>query len=212
MMEVLIDGVKGFQFSNSPDTLQSALNEIMNFLNSQQLAMVKLRVNEQEVYPGRSLESIQEMNISNIRTLEINTYPIYQLVEEGIADLELYSPELSDLCCEIARVFQSENPDEGFDPFQKLSEIWSEIKKREALIINILSSHVTEENPIIRKIKEHHDELNHVLEEAYKSLENNDCIGLGDLLEYELAPLAEKEPEIVGQLKQLAIQYIIKTT
>lgn len=211
-MEVLIDGIKGFQFSNSPDTLQSALNEIINYLSNKQLAMVKLKVNEQEVYPGRSLESIQEMSISNIRTLEINTYPMNQLVAESIADLELYSPELSELCCEIAQVFQSENPDEGFDPFQKLSAIWSEIKKREALIINLLRSHITEDNPTIQMIKEHHDELNHVLEEAYKSLENNDCIGLGDLLEYELAPLAEKEPTIVGQLKQLALQYISKTT
>jgi hypothetical protein len=211
-MEILIDGIKGFQFSNSPNTLQSALNEIMNFLSTQQLAMVKLRVNEQEVYPGKSLESIQDMDVSNIRTLEISTYPIHQLVEEGIADLELYSPELSGLCREIAQVFQSENPDEGFDPFQKLSAIWSEIKKREALIINLLSSHVTEENPTIKMIKEHHEDLNRVLEDAYKSLENNDCIGLGDLLEYELAPLAEKEPEIVSQLKQLVLQYISKST
>ncbi len=210
-MEVLIDGVKGFDFTTSPDTLQSALNEIMNYLHTQQLAMVKLKVNEQEVYPGRSLESIQEMSVSNIRTLEISTYPVQHLIEESIADLELYSPELSELCRGIAQVFQSENPDEGFDPFQKLSAIWSEIKKREAIIVNVLSPHLIQENPTIQMIKEHHDELNRVLEEAYKSLENKDCIGLGDLLEYELAPHAEKEPEIVNQLKQLVSQYISKT-
>jgi len=207
-MEVLIDGIKGFDFTIPPDTLQTALNEIINYLSNKQLAMVKLKVNDQEVYPGKSLESIQEMNISNIRVLEINTYPIHQLVNESIADLELYSPELSGLCREIAQIFQSENPEEGFEPFQKLSAIWSEIKKREALIINILSAHL-KESPAIQTIKEHHDELNKVLENAYQSLENNDCIGLGDLLEYELAPLAEKEPEIVGQLKHLVSQHIL---
>ncbi len=211
-MEVFIDGIKGFNFTTSPENLQSALNEIINYLNDKQLAMVKLKVNEQEVYPGKSLEAIQAMDISNIQKLEIITYPVHQLIEESIADLELYSPELCGLCREIAQIFQSENPDDGFKPFQKLSAIWSEIKKREAMIINILSSQLSEDNPSIQNIKTHHDELNKVLEEAYKSLESNDCIGLGDLLEYELAPLAEKEPEVVNQLKQLSKQYISKNS
>jgi len=211
-MEIIIDGIKGFTFTKPFNTLQSALNEIMDYLNKEQLAMVKLKVNEQEVYPGKSLEAIQDMNTSNIITLEINTYPILQLIEESIADLELYTPELGDLCREIAKVFQSEKPDEGFDPFQKLSGIWGEIKKRESLIINLLGSHLNKTDPTVLKIQEHHDKLNQVLEDAYKSLKNEDCIGLGDLLEYELAPLADKEPEIVKQLKQLISNYISKET
>ncbi len=207
-MEVIIDGVKGFTFTKPYNTLQSALNEIMDYLSKEHLAMVKLKVNEQEVYPGKSLEAIQDMNTSNIITLEINTYPILQLVEESIADLELYTPELADLCREIAKVFQSEKPDEGFEPFQKLSGIWGEIKKRESLIINLLGSHLDKTDPTNQKIQKHHDELNKVLEDAYKSLESEDCIGLGDLLEYELAPIAEKEPDVVKQLKQLVSEHI----
>lgn len=210
-MEVLIDGVGGFQFQTSPDTLQSALNEIISFLNDKQLAMVKLKVNEQDVYPGKSLEAIQGMSISNIRKLEITTYPIFQLIEESLNDLEKYTPEMSELCHEIAQIFQSENPDDGFEPFQKLSAIWGEIKKREALIINSLNSYLNPDDPVIQSIKKHHEELNQVLEEAYQALENRDCIGLGDLLEYELAPHAEKEPEIVNQLKQIVHKYIPKT-
>ena len=46
-----------------------------------------------------------------------------------------------------------------------------------------------------------HDELNQFLQEAEQALKDGDIILLADLLEYELAPRAELEVAIVGQLQ-----------
>jgi len=53
-------------------------------------------------------------------------------------------------------------------------------------------------------LKALHDDLNAQLKEAAEALENGDCILLGDLLEYELAPRAEREERIVGLLRERA--------
>ena len=53
-------------------------------------------------------------------------------------------------------------------------------------------------------VKEMHDKLNACLEEAADALTAGDCVLLGDLLEYELAPQAEAEVKIVSLLRDRA--------
>lgn len=202
-MEIIINGSAGFQCVTPPSTLQDVLVQVLDYLAEHHQAMIKLKVNGQEVYPGKPLEAIQQMDAKNIYSLEITATPTHQLVKECLEDLERYTPELGDLCVEIAKVFQGERPEEGLIPFQKLTQIWSEIKAREAMIINALGRYMKEDDPILQSIHEHIDELNTVLREAYEFLEKGDFIGIGDILEYELAPQAHQEPQIVAKLKEI---------
>ncbi len=49
-----------------------------------------------------------------------------------------------------------------------------------------------------------HEELNGFLQEAAQALLDGDCVLIGDLLEYELAPRAEQEAQIVALLQEQA--------
>jgi hypothetical protein len=40
--------------------------------------------------------------------LEVHTYPILHLIEEAVLIWNSYTPDLGDLCREIAKVFQRE--------------------------------------------------------------------------------------------------------
>lgn len=209
-MKIIINGKEEFRVPENAKTLIDILEILIDYLSNNNLGLVKLRVNEQNVYPGESLKAIQNMEISNIHTLEITAIPILQLLQDSISELERYTPELSNICYGIAELFQSENPSEGLGPFQSLTEIWGEIKNREAVIVNSLSKYLkNQESSIVGEIVEHHRELNQYLDEAYKALSNEDMVSLSDILQYELAPRAEKELEIVNLLRKLVESIII---
>lgn len=209
-MKIIINGKEEFRVPENAKTLIDILEILIDYLSNNNLGLVKLRVNEQNVYPGESLKAIQNMEISNIHTLEITAIPILQLLQDSISELERYTPELSNICYGIAELFQSENPSEGLGPFQRLTEIWGEIKNREAVIVNSLSKYLkNQESSIVGEIVEHHRELNQYLGEAYKALSNEDMVSLSDILQYELAPRAEKELEIVNLLRKLVESIII---
>lgn len=209
-MKIIINGKEEFRVPENAKTLIDILEILIDYLSNNNLGLVKLRVNEQNVYPGESLKAIQNMEISNIHTLEITAIPILQLLQDSISELERYTPELSNICYGIAELFQSENPSEGLGPFQRLTEIWGEIKNREAVIVNSLSKYLkNQESSIVGEIVEHHRELNQYLDEAYKALSNEDMVSLSDILQYELAPRAEKELEIVNLLRKLVESIII---
>ena len=93
-------------------------------------------------------------------------------------------------------------PEEGFEPFHHLADIWVSVKQREALIIGATA--IDDADLVIggKKTADHHNELNRFLDECAHALEKNDCVTLGDLLEYELAPRAEVEMEIFAKLEE----------
>ena len=78
---------------------------------------------------------------------------------------------------------------------------WSQIKSREALVTNALELDTTAITLNGKSMVTIHEELNQFLEEAAQALKDSYTILLGDLLEYELAPRAEQELEIVALLQ-----------
>lgn len=202
-MKIIINGNEELSVPENAKTLAEVLNYLIDNLYERHLGLVKLRVNEQHVSPGESLNAVQNMDITNINKLEVEAVPILQLLKESISDLEKYTPELSNICYGIADLFQSENPNDAFVPFQRLTEIWGEVKNREAMIVNTISRYMKEDSSVVNEIIEHHKELNQFLNEAYDALERGDIVSLSDILQYELAPRAEREINIVNLLKQL---------
>ncbi|MCC6490072.1 MAG: hypothetical protein IT364_21475, partial [Candidatus Hydrogenedentes bacterium] len=91
---------------------------------------------------------------------------------------------------------------DGYEPFQRLADIWAEIKSREIMIVNALGLTFAELTLNGKNVAEIHNELNSFLLEAAGALESGDLVLLGDLLEYELAPRAEIESRIVTLLQE----------
>lgn len=203
-MEIRIDGEHNFELLGEPQDVLAAVGAVNEYLRSNGRAILSLVLNGETITPETMAKRLKGMAISDSLVLDVGSESIESMVETCLAELNAVLPELPEACRSLAQVFQGDKPEEGFDPFIELANIWSLIKRRELLIATALELKM--EDLVVGgvSIEASHNELNAHLEEAAEALKRNDCILLGDLLEYELAPRAEQEAAIVQLLQEQA--------
>jgi hypothetical protein len=200
-MKVVVDGEVREEFAEAPDMF-SVVASVSDTMRESRCGIVELRFNGEIVSP----ENVRDMMIGKEGqtddVLEFKTAPVEKLVEAALSGLDDYLPELAKACRSLAEIFQSDSPENGFEMFRDLADAWMEIKSRESKAANILELDL--DTLLIEGVSMSvlHEELNGFLEEAAQALDDNDCVLLGDLLEYELAPRAEMELEIVTLLRR----------
>lgn len=200
-MDVIVDGASNYNLKGNPEDVLGAVAAVSEFLRSQGRSILSVKVNGEEVSPEALAERLKNTPIANVSRLEIGSEHTSALVEDCLLGLQEFLPELPQVCRNLAEVFQGEKPEEGFDPFVELAEIWGQIKSREALVANALELDMRELEVDGKTVQTVHAELNQFLEEAEQALKDGDIILLADLLEYELAPRAELEVAIVSILQ-----------
>ncbi|HPO13169.1 MAG TPA: hypothetical protein PLI09_06965 [Candidatus Hydrogenedentes bacterium] len=203
-MDVIVDGKRNVEVQGEPGDVLSVLTAAIDFLHTQGRAMVSVTVDGKPLMPDQIVEQLQGVEIDQVKVLEIGSEDKVTMVNNCVAELEISLPELPAACHSLAEVFYSETPEEGFEPFQELASLWGHIKRRQILITNALG--LNQEDIVVNGISlaEMQLDLNSFLEEAARAIKDGDCVLLGDLLEYELAPRAEQESSIVAVLKEHA--------
>lgn len=203
-MEVIVDGARNFAVEGDPDDVLAVVGAADKFLLGQGRMIVSVTVDGHPVAPEDLVGELESREVSEVRTLEIVSEEQGRLVEECLEELRASLPELPAACRALSQVFHGEEPGSGYEPFQQLAEIWAHIKEREQLVVAALRLDVDELSLDGVPFQRMHEELNGFLEEAEAALRNNDLILLGDLLEYELAPRAEREVALVALLQEHA--------
>jgi hypothetical protein len=142
--------------------------------------------------------------VDTVGSVLITTRSLNEMVRDCLSRMRETVRELPGLCRSLAEVFQSDTPEDGFEPFQRLAEIWHIIKQNELHVASTIGLDL-ENTPVEGKaLRESHMELNTYLGECIGALEAGDTVLIGDLLEYELAPRAESEAHILATLEQHA--------
>jgi len=203
-MDIVIDHKERFEVPASVDDALGALHLLNTRLREQGRAILRVIRDGRPVPYESLLEVFEGVALSELASLEVETGSVVELVREAVEGLEQSVPELPNLCHQLAEVFQGENPADGYAPFEKMVMIWSVIKERELQVSAALNVELDGLSIRGREMKVLHDELNKHLSEAAEALAAEDCVLLGDLLEYELAPRAELEADIVALLKERA--------
>lgn len=195
-MEVIVDSDRNVVLEGHPVDAIGTVVAASKYLKDRGRAILSVKADGNEV----AAEDLAKLG--NVETLEITSENVAELVQHSFEELESVLPELPRVCHSLAAVFQSDTPTEGYEPFEKLADIWSTVKAQELLIAGILGCSLEEMRvdgmPVLRM----HEELNRYLEEAAEAIRTGDCVLLGDLLEYELAPRAEQESQIVATLRR----------
>ncbi len=206
-MDVKVDGVTGWTWAREPEDVIDALSLIDESLRARGRAMVSVEADGRALQPEEMAAELSGKTLDVVGALAVTSAPISALVAECLEELEKVLPDLPQACHRLAEVFQGDSPESGYEPFQQLAEIWRVIKERELQVLNALGieadSLVLADVPMLKA----HEELNAFVAEAAGALEVRDCVLLGDLLEYELAPRAEAEAEIVALLREKARNY-----
>lgn len=201
-MDVIVDGNRDFRLQGEPEDVLAAVAAVSAFLQNKGRAILAVKTDGQNIAPETLLDTLKGKSLDEVTALEVESASVAELVEGSLKDLNETLPELPKACHELAAVFQGKAPEEGFEPFQRLAELWADVKSRQMLVANALELKLDVLEVNGKNVATLHDELNQYLSEAAGALESGDLILLGDLLEYELAPRAEVETEIVALLRE----------
>ncbi|MGI6461264.1 MAG: hypothetical protein ACOX5J_14455 [Candidatus Hydrogenedentales bacterium] len=205
-MELIVDGTIRALREETPASIFELVVTVGRQLQEEGRSIMTVQIDGQEISAGLLVETMQDKPTASARQIVITSADTRALVNEALSDMQSSLPELPVACQELARVFQSETPDAGYEPFQQLASLWSTIKERELMVANALEISLEELQIEGLSVKQFHDELNAFLREATEALKKQDSVLLADLLEYELAPRAEKETAIVAILQEKAEQ------
>jgi hypothetical protein len=203
-MDVIVDGNANFQLQGEPADLLSAVAAVSDFLHESGRGILMMRLDGKAISAEDVVAELQGKSIQGVGELVVESEEVTKLVDDCLGEVQDVLPDLPKACHELAAVFQGEQPDEGYEPFEKLAAIWERIKTREIMAIRSLGLAVDVFAVDGRPLAALHEDLNTYLTEASDALKATDCVLLGDLLEYELAPRAETEIRIVSALQDEA--------
>jgi hypothetical protein len=203
-MKLLLDGVEQTFDGDSPEQLIEVIAAVSNHLDSQQRAIINIVADGESVLPSEIRDLLSDKTVADLNELSITSELLSVLVGASLNDLREVLPELPKACHTLAEVFQGDVPEEGFDLFRQLAEIWENIKVREQQLANALGIDLNTLQTPLGGFLQMHEDLNSYLREAAEATKEMDTVLLGDLLEYELAPRAEAETAIVDQLQAQA--------
>jgi len=203
-MEVTLDGERNFAIEGDPKDALAVMAAVNRYLRERGRAIMAVRVDGRDLSPQAVHAQLAGTDNAEIDELVVESKPIGALVNETLAELREHLPELPVACRSLAQIFQSEKPEQGFEPFVALADIWKNVKERQRLVVSALDLDLDELQVNGATLNRKSEELNGFLEEAVGALNAQDCVAIGDLLEYELAPRAEEEAAIVELLQSRA--------
>ncbi len=203
-MNVIVDGQANFEVQGDPDNVLAVIAAASEYLHDQKRAILSVKIDGQPVAYTEMVEELKNKSLDSVETLTIVSEEVNLLVKSCLDELEQALPDLPTACHDLAEVFQGAEPELGYEPFYQLAEIWGTVKTRQAQVASALEIDLESLTVGAVPFKDLHEELNKYLSEAVEALETADCVLLGDLLEYELAPRAETEAAIVSLLQEQA--------
>jgi len=203
-MKISIDNVAFSGLTEEPRDVLAAVAAVSDYVRTRGRAVMSVRVDGAHVTPEALAQTLRNKSAEDVDTLEITTEDIKSLVDNALSELEQVLPDLPQVCRRLAEIFQSEDPDSGYDPFHQLAAIWKTVKERQIQVASALDIDLNSAVVDGKPVAEHHTELNTLLAEAAEGIQKGDCVTLGDLLEHELPPRAEMEARIVGMLRSRA--------
>jgi len=201
-MDVIVDGERNLPDKALPADAMEALACISDSLKARGRAVMAVCVNGKNLNADELADVLKNQPLETLASFEVRSESIRELVGGALSELDSVLPELPAACHALASVFQGNNPTEGYAPFQELADIWRHIKDRQQLAARSLDVNIESLRIGDATYEELQQQLNVFLQEAVDALRVNDCVLLGDLLEYELAPRAEKELLVVAALRK----------
>jgi iron-sulfur cluster repair protein YtfE (RIC family) len=203
-MDVMVDGQQLALDMSAATEFMDVVQIVSSHLGDQGRTIVAITIDGREVSPAELAAEYGERPLADVARLEVESQELATMVRHLLDEMATTLPELPNACRSLAKVFHGDDPESGYEPFQELAAIWNEVKERQRLIVSVLSM-APDDLEIDGTSFEHiHQDLNQYLAEAVEAIEAGDCVSLGDLLEYELAPRAEMESAIVAKLMPYA--------
>ena len=203
-MKLIVDGEEAGLEAEEIHDLGAVLHELDTNLREDGRLVCEVRCDGKTVAADEVAGVLQRAAADGVETLEIITTPTGPVLKNIVESMEMAVPELPVICMELARVFHSSDAAQGYEPFNTFAAHWEEIKRLQIQALNVLHRHPADVRIGGQSLDDLHQALNTHLQQCVEALTKQDAIALGDILQHDLAPLAEKEAALVAWLKEEA--------
>ncbi len=202
-MEIIIDGQPGFLPTTQPVSLSSVLSDISDHLEAQRRGMLGIVVDGASIAADDLEGALAGRSIESVLSVEVRSEALAELAAARMQAVKDVLPELENACRQLAEVFSSGAEDEAYGQFDELAGAWVALKEQQRQIARALGANLDEivENDDV--LRAHHEKLSRFLTEAGQAITSRDQVLMADLLEYEFAPLAERERTVLETLDLL---------
>jgi hypothetical protein len=201
-MELIIDGKPAPALESNPATVLDALAVITRRLRSEGRAIMAVSADGRDVPYDQVREALRDVRVDQLATLELRTEAIRDLIDQTLAEAAEVIPELPAVCRELGEVFHTAGSTDGADEFKRLVQIWDAVHEHQDLVIGALdldpASLTLGGEPLEKRL----DRVRAVVKQTAEALGRGDRVKVSDLLQYELAPLAEDEERVIAILQQ----------
>ncbi len=190
---IIIDGREAQLKLSSFENLQEVLVRVMEEDALKERIITDVLVNKEqfsEIYPHQA----EDIEISEIESLEIQSMPINQMAASITQELRKVSKLMSAGSREIAALFRRADDSEALELFQDLMDVTRDFLG----MISLLRNEYVGVEEVIPEFSANVENISNLFSEMTDVLENEDWILLSDLLEYEFLPIMENWEETIS--------------
>lgn len=145
-----------------------------------------------EIYPHQA----EDIDISDVRTVDIRTLPVGQVAVEITRELYKVVTLMGEGATRVAELFRQADDAEALETYQDLLDVTRDFL---GMISTLRSEFSLKDND---EFLEASDQLSNLFSEMNEVLGNEDWILLADLLEYEFLPAVNRWKTVVALLRE----------
>jgi len=138
--------------------------------------------------------------------LELFTVNLLQWAIDSLKEIEDKLPRIALGMEKVSFLIQKGNYQNAFSLLDKLIEVWDRINEALRYVERLFALDYSQIFPKRKGISGEMEKVKDLLGEANRAMEQNDLLGLADILEYELAPRISEERMAVDKITRLITQ------
>ncbi len=195
-MDVYVNGQPDLVSVDPGSGLQETLHQLRDWVVKEGLVVVTLRLDGVAVTVDLPAGRRQE-NVDAYRKLELQVAPPRDMAVGVLDNLRQMLPRLSSAMQESAGAFSRGKPEAALRRFPEIMEGWELVLgavTQVATLCKLSPQAVAKVVPA-----EAQQDLEDAVRQAKRAMEDADFVALGDVLEYELAPMTNRWERILGE-------------
>ena len=204
-MKITIDGCQDLVIPEEEETLGELLIQLEEWVKENKRVIVQVKL-EGKIFPEKNKEIVLHRKVGEFKVLELFTANLWQWAVDSLKEMEEELPRIALEMEKVGFLIQKGNYQDAFSLLDKSIEVWDRINEALRYVERLFALDYSQIFPERKGISGEMEKVKDLLGEANRAMEQNDLLGLADILEYELAPRINEERMAVDKITKLITQ------
>lgn len=205
-MKIVIDGHMDLVMPEEDESLGELLVELKKWMiKENKRVIVRVRL-EGKIISEKNEKVVLLRKATEFGILELFTVNLLQWAIDSLKEIEDKLPRIALGMEKVSFLIQKGNYQNAFSLLDKLIEVWDRINEALRYVERLFALDYSQIFPKRKGISGEMEKVKDLLGEANRAMEQNDLLGLADILEYELAPRISEERMAVDKITKLITQ------